>query len=62
MINDLEAELFAEVRRTEENRRERFTISKEIDHMRAYLKPAAGQKKTRRRKSRIHGEMDRTNS
>jgi len=45
MINDLEAELFTEARRTEENRRERFTLAKEIDHMRAYLKPAAGQKK-----------------
>lgn len=45
IINDLEAELYAELRRTDENRRERFFISKEIDHLRAYLKPIQGQKK-----------------
>jgi len=45
MINDLESELYAELRRTDENRRERFFISKEIDHLRVYLIPIQGQKK-----------------
>jgi hypothetical protein len=45
IISDLEAELYAELRRTDENKRERFFISKEIDHLRVYLKPIQGQKK-----------------
>jgi len=62
MITDLESELFEGLRRAEENKRERFALTKEIEHMRAYLKPAADQKKAGGRKPRTNAKMVRTNS